>query len=281
MKPLKNNLKILSSYDKDPGKEYWANFPHNPLPEKVYTPINLKNFESLVNTYKGLLSPRESRLAELVLNDLRNGADSLVNTEHLGPLVGSNSKELKNSDLGSKFADQLASMILDGFVAGPFDEKPFENMRINPVFVVSQPGKIRPILNLAYPKGESYNDYINDFRITKFTQSSAKQVADSLFSYGSDAVLSKVDMVSAYKLIPINPTHWFTQGFQFMGKYFVKLCLVFGSSSAPSIYDRMHLVLTAIVRIISGLQKPISGIDSAIRITHRTLHCGGKEFFQE
>ena len=67
-----------------------------------------------------------------------------------------------------------------------------------------QKTKVRPIMNLAAPKGNSFNEAVNPFAIRKLTMSSAKLFADSLRKAGRGAVFAKSDIRDAYKLIP-NP----------------------------------------------------------------------------
>ena len=50
-----------------------------------------------------------------------------------------------------------------------------------------------------------------------------------------------------------------------MGRYFVKMQLVFGSKSSPAIYDRLHEVFLLVAQILSWVDK-------------RYLHCNLDDF---
>ena len=81
-------------------------------------------------------------------------------------------------------------------------------------------------------------------------------IADYLHKLGPQCTMSKMDMESAYKLIPVHPKFWRAQGFQWLGMFFFETQLVFGSSSAPAIYDRLHEVFLLLARIISRTYSP-------------------------
>ena len=49
-----------------------------------------------------------------------------------------------------------------GRIAGPFNEQPFENMRITPIdLVVKKDNSYCMIHHLSYPSGSSLNDFID------------------------------------------------------------------------------------------------------------------------
>ena len=56
--------------------------------------------------------------------------------------------------------DQLASMVKDGIISGPFIDPQVDGFRTKPLFVVERNNKMRTILDLSSPAGESYNKAI-------------------------------------------------------------------------------------------------------------------------
>ena len=153
------------------------------------------------------------------------------------------------------YADQLATMIKQGHVCGPFSDPPFPEFRANPLFIIERNGKLRLILNLSAPEDSSFNDAINSAEVPDISMASPWDIADLLIKFGSMAHLSKLDHCAAFKLVPVNPLLVKFQGFHFMGKYFVQTQLVFGSKSSPAIYDRLHEVFLLVARIRSGVEK--------------------------
>ncbi len=76
--------------------------------------------------------------------------------------------------------DTLADWIRKGFVAGPFSEPPLKKFRSNPLMAVVQKTKVRPILNLSSPLGNSFNDAVVPESVDKLKMCSAKMFAETL-----------------------------------------------------------------------------------------------------
>ena len=81
--------------------------------------------------------------------------------------------------------------------------------------------KVRPIMNLSSPKGNSLNDAIDMDTVQKIGMSSPKIFAEELVKAGKGALFSKSDIVDAYKLIPNAVQQWRLFGFKWLGKYFL------------------------------------------------------------
>ena len=81
------------------------------------------------------------------------------------------------------------------------------NVHINRFGVIPkkhQPGKWRVITDLSYPKGSSVNDAINR-KLCSLRYITVKQVAKHAFSLGKGSLITKIDIKSAYRLIPVSP----------------------------------------------------------------------------
>ena len=126
-------------------------------------------------------------------------------------------------EAGVHRADIIATWVKKRIVAGPFSEPPLQGFRSNPMLVVERNNKLRPILDLSSPDGSSFNDSINKLRVPPIEMASPRAITDSLFEWGGEAHLSKLDHKSAFKLIPARPDLVRFQGFSFLGKFFVKL----------------------------------------------------------
>ena len=74
-------------------------------------------------------------------------------------------------------------------------------------------------------------------------QTTAKQFSIKITRAGWRAVMSKCDMVNAYKLIKVCLEQRRLQGFMFCGKLFLDLCLIFGDKAACMWYDRFHFCI--------------------------------------
>ena len=236
---LKHNLPHVEDSDADPGQEFWASFPTNPLPQKPTTVINVQAFEQAIKGVSHLLSPPEAKLAQRVISDLRHGADTLVDQDRVPRTIVSNGP-MKTSSLNN-CADQLATMVKDRIISGPFISPPVDGFRTNPLFVIERNNKTRTILDLSSPTGESYNEAIDENKIPIITMSSPKEIADQLIEYGPTAHFSELDHKAAFKLVPVRTDIMALQGFQFLGRFFVESQLVFGSRS--SVYEQTQVIM--------------------------------------
>lgn len=253
-KPLKNTeIPLLENYNDEPNADFWVKFPSRPLPGRYSpnTPICANSYESEFLQIKEKLSLPQRESVLQTINDLRYGANSLVDFDRIEPLFDSNAQNMGLQKVGCQFTDQLVTMIKKGYVSGPFDQPPIVNLRINSLFVVEQTDKFRPILNLSAPEGKSFNDAIVDNLMTKVVMSSPSLVAKKLYSIGKGAYLSKIDHQSAYKLVPTHFDHLFLQGFFWLNKYFLETSQVFGARSAVPNYDRLHKGFSDIVKVKS------------------------------
>lgn len=251
-KPLKHiDIPILSDYSKDPPQDFWDIFPSNPLPSPTSpnTPIHVGKLETEYLSLKHRLHSGQQMSILHSINDLRFGADSLVDFNKIGPLHDTNAVNMRLSTIGSFYTDQLVTMIKDKYVSGPFDISPFPNARINSLFVIEQTDKYRPILNLSSPPGNCFNEAIDDLKMTKVKMSSPSLVAKKLFSIGSGAIMSKIDHRSAYKLIPTKFDHLHLQGFVWLNKTFFETSQIFGARSAVPNYDRTSHNISTMVRV--------------------------------
>ncbi len=134
------------------------------------------------------------------------------------------------------------------FIAGPFKNKPCENFRCNSLFAIEQGSKVRPIMNMSAPLNESFNDAIIQDELPKVTMSSIKKVCEAVYNLGKGCILSKLDHIAAYKMIPAKPEQYRLQGFAWLTMYFIELRQTFGSCSSVFNYDVFHKLFCAIIR---------------------------------
>ena len=73
LKPLKNpDIPLLESYGKDPGAEFWNQFPSAPIPQHISTPIDVSALKALFkqvhNIYIFPYKKRASNRCLIILN---------------------------------------------------------------------------------------------------------------------------------------------------------------------------------------------------------------------
>ena len=97
------------------------------------------------------------------------------------------------------------------------------------------PGKWRLITDLSHPEGGSVNEGIpSEWCSLKFI--SVEAVAVAARRLGTGAMLAKLDIKSAYRLVPVHPDDRWLLGVELYGDHYVDGVLPFGLRSAPKIF---------------------------------------------
>lgn len=127
-----------------------------------------------------------------------------------------------------------------GRMLGPFtDPTSLPPLHFNRFGVIPKghnTGKWRLITDLSFPKGASINDGI-DPCLCSLTYSSVEEVAEQVARLGPGALLAKIDIESAYRIIPVHPQDRHLQAVRWEGKIYVDPMLPFGLRSAPKIFN--------------------------------------------
>ena len=136
-------------------------------------------------------------------------------------------------------------------------------------------GKWRLITDLSYPLGLSVNDGI-DPELCSLTYTSVDAVAEVAVSYPPGAVLAKVDIESAYRLIPVHPSDRPLQAMEWEGAVYVDPMLPFGLRSAPKIFNAVADGLEWYLRGrgIRHVAHYLDDLSSSARHAHRNTRRG-------
>ena len=148
-------------------------------------------------------------------------------------------------------ADTIQAEITAGHTCGPFDYSPFTDLICSPLFVIPKKNssKFRAILNLSSPVGSSVNDYIDKDCFSMHYS----RIDDAIFhltQLGKGALMSKLDIKSAFRLIPVHPCDWPLLGYCIDNKFYYDTVLPFGLRSSPYLFC---LISDAILWIFSHL----------------------------
>ena len=148
----------------------------------------------------------------------------------------------------------LRQEVASGFMLGPCNQLPSDwtNYRVSPLGVATHKysGKKRLILDLSAPhNGEqpSINSLINkeEFSLSYITVDKAIGIIKQLGKY---TWLSKFDIQSAFKLLPIRPDLFRFYCVKWDSLYYVFIRLPFGSTSSPKIFttlsEAVHFIAT-------------------------------------
>ena len=99
-------------------------------------------------------------------------------------------------------------------------------------------GKWRLITDLSFPPGLSVNDGI-DPDLCSLTYTSVDRVAEVVAAFPPGALLAKIDIESAYRLVPVHPRDRPLQAVQWGGALYIDPMLPFGLRSAPKIFNAL------------------------------------------
>ena len=124
-------------------------------------------------------------------------------------------------------------------VAGLFGEPLWPNMHVSRFGVVSKknkPDSWRLILDLSPPLNHRVNDSISksDFPVS---YSTVQDVIRLIVKTGRGALMAKVDIQKAYRIVPMHPADGRFLGMRWRDKYFVDLASPFGLRSASGIFN--------------------------------------------
>ena len=97
-------------------------------------------------------------------------------------------------------------------------------------------GKWRVITDLSFPPGHSVNEGI-DPDLCSLTYTSVDEVAAVAARYPPGALLAKIDIESAYRLVPVHPADRRLLAVEWQGAVYVDPMLPFGLRSAPKIFN--------------------------------------------
>ena len=245
----KFRLPIVNDYRKDPGSEFWAGFPVN-RSRAAKSLVSARKLQCLAHGIGGV----DMNVVEKVVRDLEEGAIIGCRGNARGGTVSRNASGC--FDYPAQITDAIAGWLSKGFAAGPFSERELpEGVKVNGMMCRLKPtGAVRVILNLSAPEGKSVNDGIDSDEFPT-VMSSTGQWLECLNKAGKGCLMTKIDWSDAYKHIHVHPEDQDLQWFEWLGKFFVELCLVFGAASSPGIYDRLAKVVLGLAVKLSGFPR--------------------------
>lgn len=112
------------------------------------------------------------------------------------------------------------------------------HVRRNPIGLIPkphQPGKFRLIVDLSAPQGGSVNDAISS-TLCSLQYASVEQAAILVRHLGPAALMAKLDLRSAYRMVPVHPDDQHLLGLEWQGVVYCDRALPFGLRSAPKLF---------------------------------------------
>jgi hypothetical protein len=121
-------------------------------------------------------------------------------------------------------------------MSGPFLQGQIPN-RMGVVPKGHTPGRWRLITDLSHPEGGNVNAGI-EAQLCSLKYTSVESVAIAAELLGRGALVAKLDIRSAYRLVPVHPQGRYLLGVEWEGRHYVDSALPFGLRSAPKILSR-------------------------------------------
>ena len=157
-----------------------------------------------------------------------------------------------------------------GHTAGPFVSPPFPNFQVYPIGVVPKKHSTqrRTIFHLSFPKHQttSVNSHISptDYSLHYITIDTAISIIQNI---GQGCFMSKLDIKSAFRNIPVHPSDWELLGMKWNGLYFFDTVLPFGLRSAPYLFDQFLCMIQWIIKNKLGIPNVIHILDEFFFVT--------------
>ena len=138
-------------------------------------------------------------------------------------------------------AEHLTTEREAGRLLGPLPLHLAELCQVSPIGLIPkphQPGKWRLIVDLCSPHGASVNDAISvDYYHMRYA--SVLDAAAIICQLGKGTVLATIDLLSAYRIIPVHPDDHPLLAIKWDGDTFIDTTLPFGLRSAPKIFSAL------------------------------------------
>ena len=110
-----------------------------------------------------------------------------------------------------------------------------------------QPGKWRLIVNLSAPEGASVNDGVSS-ALAGLQYARLEDAARLALQLEDGAVLAKLDLKAAYRMVPVHPADRPLLAVQWKGQVWLDAALPFGLRSAPKIFSAVADALLWVMR---------------------------------
>lgn len=209
-----------------------------------YSPINVSVLEKMLENYNDPVN------CELLLNGFKFGFP----IHYSGPRIPYEAKNLKSIFQYPEIAwEKVMSEVKMGRIAGPFTERPISNLRVSPIGLVpKKTGGFRLITNLSSPPLHSVNDFI-DKQLSSVQYSTFDNAVDIIKKLGFRAQIAKMDIKSAFRLLPIYPGDFDLLGFKLGQYYFIDKVLPQGLALSCAYFTAFSNFLHHAVEQESGL----------------------------
>ena len=239
----------------------------NSDPQRGHTPLRHSQFE------KELANHPEKAWVSWLLNAIQHG----VSLGYRGPRGPSTQpRNLVSSHQHPHIVSaELEKECAAGCILGPLKAPPFPNLKCSGVGVVPKKnGRWRMIHHLSVPHGRSINDFISSDKYS-LHYSTGDDAISCLWFLGVGALIAKVDLKSAFRIVPVHHEDWELLGIHWQNLYYVNTCLPFGLRSALYLFNQFVTALHWILTTNYGMSHLIHYLDDYLLMDlPRSPRCG-------
>ncbi|VDI66828.1 Hypothetical predicted protein [Mytilus galloprovincialis] len=229
---------------------------------KLPTPIKTDRLKFHLQGY-------DSEKTLYLLNGFKNG----FRLEHNGPRSQFNCSNLKSAKSNPLIVQEKINKEVNcQRVMGPYLEKPFLNLRVSPLGLVPKKSKSawRLIHHLSYPdkKSNSVNAGISDESAAVHYAGIHEAINEikQLRSHKYQVFLSKTDVRSAFRILPVNPSDYELLGFKWNNKFYYDCCLPMGCRTSCKIFEEFSTALEWIALTKLGITSMVHILDDFLII---------------
>ena len=203
---------------------------HPLIPLHSVTPLKPLRFASLLVNHPD----------KYAVSHFCNGLTHGFSLGYFGPQL---TRSTNNAQTAFQHPDIVAKYIKKEIeskhTAGPFAAPPLPHFVISSLGVrPKKTGGVRLIMDLSRPFDNSVNDYISKeaftLRFSNIDEAVALVAASGVGSY-----MAKMDVKSAFRLIPVRKEDWNLLGYKHDNQYYFDTVLPFGLRSSPAIFNRL------------------------------------------
>src|ERR1044072_2364698 len=142
----------------------------------------------------------------------------------------------------------------------------------------TDPIEYRVITHHSAPQGSSVNDGIDKYEF-QISFDTLKHAVQWIRFIGKGALLTKIDIKDAYRILPVHPLDQLLQGIVYNSLLYFDKALAFGSRSSCGIFCRFADTI-AWIAFNNGIQAIIHYVDDYLIISHPSQINDKKKFLQ-
>ena len=202
----------------------------NPMP----TPIRANSLLAYLSGY-----------TSSVVTALRRGFTQGFRLQYRGYRFFRDANNLKSAeDRPDVLTQKIAKEVAAGRIAGPFALPPFPNLQVSPLGLVpkKEPDSFRVIHHLSFPNGNSINDGIAAHD-TYVHYQNIDDAIRCIKRFGVAALMSKSDIESAFRILPVHPSDYELLGMKLDGQYYYDKALPMGCSISCKLFEEFSTAI--------------------------------------